>query len=367
MKKTNKILFFGSIAPPFNGQSIAFTAFYQSVETEKKVLIDVNFEDKNKAVKILLSLMTLFKIILVFLLQKPALVYFTCSRSPLGSIKDVVLIHIASLYSVPIITHLHGADFASFYDNASRFYQKIIKNAYLKVDTAIVLSHKMHSQFAAFPHLKIHTVANFFIKDEGLDENVKLADKSDEIQLLYLSNLMKTKGILLLLDAFLKIEAQYPKVKLNIAGDFITDYEMSAKQLRKQFYVRLKNLKNVKYLGITEGQDKINLLKQALIFVLPSHYKSEAMPLAIIEAMAYGCAIITTSHNYLSDLVAAENGLLVTPNSAKSLLAAIIKLIENPETTQQMAQHNIKIAQQKYTLDAYISALNKIVTEKGIF
>jgi glycosyltransferase involved in cell wall biosynthesis len=42
------------------------------------------------------------------------------------------------------------------------------------------------------------------------------------------------------------------------------------------------------------GAEKQALFEQAQIFVLPTQYPVEAQPLAVLEAMAHGCAIVTT-------------------------------------------------------------------------
>ena len=60
------------------------------------------------------------------------------------------------------------------------------------------------------------------------------------------------------------------------------------------------------YHGPLYGMQKKDFLKALDIFVLPSFYASEAMPISIIEAMRSGCVIIATEHHYLPFLVGPD-------------------------------------------------------------
>lgn len=357
-----KILCFGPIIPPNQGQAVAFTAFCRSLNPADSIIIDINFGDKNPISKVFLSVFVVLKIATTFLFKKPDLVYFTCSRSIFGSLRDVVLLAFSRIFTVKVITHLHGADFKTFYDNAPSFYRKIIHYFYKDIHAAIVLSDKMSDQFAMFENLKIHTVANFFEDDIGHLQNFKIPPQNPaKVRLLFLSNLMKTKGILLLLEAFSELQKSYPEVKLDIAGYFIGDYEMSKSTLKNEFFKLLKTSPNVEYLGAVSGQKKADLLKSSTILVLPSFHVSEAVPLVIIEAFASGLAVLTTKHNFLPDLVDDKSGVLVEPNSKNALLDGLVKMLENPKKIEKMRQNNLKLAHQKYSKSAYLANLHKII------
>ena len=62
------------------------------------------------------------------------------------------------------------------------------------------------------------------------------------------------------------------------------------------------------------------------IFVLPS--RTEAMPLAVLEAMSHGLAIAATSVGGIPEVISdGETGLLVAPESVEALAAALARLI----------------------------------------
>lgn len=358
-----KILFVGPILPPVHGQSLAFTRFYESVNNNCKILINTNFENYNKLVKFIATFKTLFLIFYKTLFYKYDVVYFTCSRSFLGSIKDILLINLASYRNIKLINHLHGSDFYEFLHGSSNWYKKILLKSYTKVDTSIVLLNSMRNQFKDFPNMKIEVVVNFY--DIELD-NILAEKDSQTINLLYLSNIIKSKGIFELIEAFEKLSSTYENIYLNIAGGFIADNYMSIDEIKEKFYKKISNNKKIKYIGKTFGEEKVELLQKSDIFVLPSYYKSEAFPISIIEAMRSGNAIVTTNYKYLPDVVKDKNGVLVKPKSIEDLVIGIDKLLQNSGKLKEVQEYNKHEAQEKYSLYSYINKLNDIILKKGV-
>lgn len=92
---------------------------------------------------------------------------------------------------------------------------------------------------------------------------------------------------------------------------------------------------SVKFLG--QVQDLPSRLMSRKIFVLSTHY--EGMPLALVEAMAAGCACIGTNVVGVREVIDdGVNGLLVPENDAQALADAIENLITHPEQARLMAQ-----------------------------
>jgi glycosyltransferase involved in cell wall biosynthesis len=77
------------------------------------------------------------------------------------------------------------------------------------------------------------------------------------------------------------------------------------------------------------------LLAQHQVFVLSTHY--EGMPLALIEAMAMGCACIATDVVGVREVIAhGQTGLLVPEGDAQALADAIEKLLVQPAWAEMM-------------------------------
>jgi glycosyltransferase involved in cell wall biosynthesis len=355
----NRILLVGPLIPPVHGQALAFTRFVESIDEDKKIVVNTNLEDKSKVGKIFGTFKTLFTIAFKALFSKYDVVYFTCSRSFLGSIKDIVLINLVSLRKVKIVNHLHGSDFYEFLHNLPSWYQKILIYSYKKVAISIVLLDSMKEQFSDFKDMKVEVVSNFY--DKELDEKFVEKD-TNKINLVYLSNIMSSKGIFELIEAFEELSRKYDNIYLNIAGGYIADDYMSIDEVKEKFKHKISGNDRIKYIGKTFSEEKVKLLQSSDIFVLPSY--KEAVPISILEAMACENAIVTTNYKYLPEVVKSKNGVIVEPRSVDSLMRGIKSLIEDKENLRKIQRHNKKEAKDNYSLNTYISNLNKIVLDE---
>jgi glycosyltransferase involved in cell wall biosynthesis len=346
------------LIPPIHGQSLAFTRFSENIENENKIVINTNYENKSRLVKVFFTFKTLFLIVIKTLFFKYDIVYFTCSRSFLGSIKDVLLINLVSMKNVKIVNHLHGSDFYDFLHNSPKWYQLILFHSYKKVNTSIVLLAKMKVQFKDFESMKLEVVPNFY----DAELSVKLFEKEkNKINIVYLSNIMKSKGIFELINAFETLSKKYNNIYLNIAGGFIADEYMSIGEIKDKFNNKISLNSHINYIGRTFGEEKIKLLQQSDIFVLPSYYKSEAFPISIIEAMVCENAIVTTNYKYLPEVVKSNNGILVEPKSIEDLANGIESLLKDTTKLRKIQKYNTQEAREKYSFDKYIDNLNRIV------
>lgn len=91
------------------------------------------------------------------------------------------------------------------------------------------------------------------------------------------------------------------------------DEEALKKELAK------RNLdKNVKFAGWVNGREKTKLLEESRIFLFPSY--NEGMPMAVLEAMAYGLAVVTTRIGGIPNLITdGQTGFLAKPGENEFL------------------------------------------------
>jgi glycosyltransferase involved in cell wall biosynthesis len=110
--------------------------------------------------------------------------------------------------------------------------------------------------------------------------------------------------------------------------------------------IRAVNLPNVSYLGPVDDADKWALLSLCRAFVFPSHLRSEAFGVALLEAARAGRAMISaeigTGTSYVN--ASGTTGVLVEPNSVSALSAGMQRLANEPDKTEEMGRH----ARQRY-------------------
>lgn len=360
MKKDNQtILCVGPLPPPVHGQSVAFEFACQGI-THNKIIINQNCESNSIIYKIVNTLIVSFKVVWIILTKKIDLIYFTCSRSLLGSFKDVTLLLSARLKGVKAVNHLHGADYSKFYFGQPFFIKSLLNLSYAAVDTSIILLHKMEDQFSMFPNMKTKVVNNFY--PLSLEE-VEISKKECKFVLVYLSNIIYSKGIFDLLEAFKHLKGNKIEIELKIAGGFLGDDHMSAKDVESKFFETIKEVDSIEYCGLISGDQKDQLLAKSDIMILPSFYKSEALPISIIEAMRASCAIITTDHNYLKEVISTDSGLIVPVKEPLALSEAIMSLCRDVEKLRKIQKFNLAFAKDHFSLLTYQKNINILLED----
>jgi glycosyltransferase involved in cell wall biosynthesis len=124
----------------------------------------------------------------------------------------------------------------------------------------------------------------------GIDCPVQLSrspDDTKELNLLFLSRIHPTKGVDLLLRAWHRLEGEFPRWTLTIAGP---DQHEFAEQMKS--LMRRLGLRRVRFVGEVTGARKTAAFLQATLFVLPT--QSENFGNAIGEALAHGVPVVVS-------------------------------------------------------------------------
>ena len=249
-----KYLLFGPLPPPYHGQSIAFSAIVKAFRPNEILLVNTTkfkFSILNTTFAVLCTLY-------YFAFNKFETIYFTSTRSILGFIKDCSLLLLGTWQKKRIINHLHGANFKSFYQT-SGMLKPLIHYCYHNIDTSIVLLEGMKKEFDDFPDMKVEIIGNCYSEQFDLQDETKFQKKS---RILFLSNIMRSKGILEFLDACEIVLQNYTSLDICIAGMPYSDNFMSKNKISELFYRKYGTLidnhpLNIDYLGVVSGQKKM--------------------------------------------------------------------------------------------------------------
>jgi glycosyltransferase involved in cell wall biosynthesis len=145
----------------------------------------------------------------------------------------------------------------------------------------------------------------------------------------FAARLEHLKGPLALIDAFASAQQKFRDIKLRIAGDG---------SLKQKVIARAKTHRVARQCEFAEiytlNKQKIAFMQSLDVFVLPS--LTEGTPNGIIEAMAHGLPIISTTVGGVPDLVTDETGILVPPGDTEALARAMSRLAEDPHLRARM-------------------------------
>jgi glycosyltransferase involved in cell wall biosynthesis len=99
-------------------------------------------------------------------------------------------------------------------------------------------------------------------------------------------------------------------------------------------------------------------LRRAGVFVLPS--RAEGFGLALLEAMAHGCACVATDVDGSRALLAEGAGVLVPPGDAEALASAIRRLLDDPEAARALGARARSRAEQAFSARAMVDAYEQL-------
>ena len=168
------------------------------------------------------------------------------------------------------------------------------------------------------------------------------------------------KGLHILLEAAQGTD--YPIVIVG-AGPIESELKAQAAQL---------GLSNIHFLGFQSDEDKVALLTLSYAVVFPSHLRSEAFGVSLLEGSMYGKPMISseigTGTTYIN--IAYETGLVVPPSDPLSLKQAMTYLWEHPKKAAEMGKRAEQRYWQYFTAEkmvkSYISLYADLINSNSI-
>ncbi|HRV94581.1 MAG TPA: glycosyltransferase family 4 protein [Anaerolineae bacterium] len=188
--------------------------------------------------------------------------------------------------------------------------------------------------------------------------------QDEPIHVTTVARLFVTKGLNYLLEAIVQVKAVYPNTEFKVYGDGVLRQELldQAAQLGL-------NGQEIFVGAFTDRRELANIMAQTDMFVMSSIL--EGQPLTIVEAMSYGCPIVTTAVGGIPELIKeGTNGLLCQPKDPDCLAQKILTLIENPALRTKLGSAARKSYEQGPFQPAsvcqyFISIYDKVLQQEG--
>lgn len=182
---------------------------------------------------------------------------------------------------------------------------------------------------------------------------------SDPVRLLFVGTLSRRKGLAELAAAAAALRDEVPAGwSLSVVGGPAEVGEEEAAEMRHEFDAR--GLQDA-LLGGRPPADVRDLMRTASVLVLPSHW--EGQPMVILEAMACGIPIVSTTVGAIPDVVRdGVDGLLVAPYDVPALTTALRTLVLSPGMRAQMGASARARAMEKYDVSVLSSRLAPLYT-----
>jgi phenylacetate-CoA ligase len=164
------------------------------------------------------------------------------------------------------------------------------------------------------------------------------------------------KGLPFLLEAVHALKQEGFCVHLTVAGDGDAKAAYAARAAR----LGLDN--DVTFAGKVYGSQLVTLYQKAAVFVLPTLFDSA--PLVVLEAMACGTPVVSTSAGGLPFMIDnGTTGLLAQPADAASLTDAIRRVLRNPALAQRLRANALALVRANYQWEEQARKTDHVLRE----
>lgn len=243
--------------------------------------------------------------------------------------RSAIFLLLGRMLGKKIILHIHGGGFRDFYHSNPSVICWVLRRAHC----IVVLSRSWQDFFSGVVKRKlIEIVPNPVVLPT--EKELQQREQNPLLRLLFLGLLDQQKGIYDLLDVLEQEKSFFQgRVVLNVGGNGDTS---AFERLIKE-----KGLSDlVTFHGWVSGDKKKQLLLNSDVFVLPSYV--EGLPMAILEAMGHGLAILSTPVGGIPEVVDESNGFLIRPGDKEALADRLKTLCNSPEILSTLKEGSLR-------------------------
>ena len=249
-------------------------------------------------------------------------------------------------FGIKVVGHAHGAEFQIFYHQESGpLRQAWIRAILRQFDRLIVLSPQWQAFYAGLCHqLSFAVIPNAVrLPPESLRK------EATPPVVAMLGRLGRRKGTYDILEAVPAVISRHSTATFHFGGD--GDVNEVRTQLAGVSWGR-----QVRLLGWLNDDAKSTLLSRASVFVLPSY--NEGLPVALLEAMAHGVAVVTTPVGGIPEVVTdSKTGLLVAPGDVATIAGAICRLLENPSLRTTLGRNGRALIESEFSVERAVARI----------
>lgn len=312
--------------------------------------------------------------------ERPRVAYVPIGSNTSGFLRDSAVIVLLRLTGRRVIVHYRGGHFSQFYRHASRPMRGLIRFVLRQADQLLVLGEAIKGSFAGiYPaDRRIAVVHNGVERSEAPDDAMTERRYQGPFTILYLGNLSFVKGFFDLIVAYTRLRHRFADVSLIYAGELISVEEernvlrayfdstvqqrMDASASRVADFVANSTAYNATHLGLVSGEAKQAAFGRASVFVLPSY--SEGFSMGVLEAMAAGLPIVTTTVGAMPDVVRdGVNGYLVNPGDGDALYERLSRLAGDRALTTRMGCASRVLVERRFDIERIADALGDLFTK----
>ena len=264
-----------------------------------------------------------------------------------------VFIATAFSHNKPVLLHLHGSEFATWYDEECSEEEKLeISRIFNRCAKVVVLSEEWKDFLLT---RRICDLERIEILHNAVNIPSKNTTAYDRNTVLFMGRLDERKSPDVLLRSAVQVLALHPDARFIFGGDGnALAYEQLACDLG------ISN--SCSFIGWATSVKKDEAFRSSSIFCLPS--KNEGMPMSVLEAMSYGLASVATPVGGIPQVITdGVDGLLFPVDDVDVLTEKLDSLMSDKATKERIGRRGRTRIEEAFSLDAFMDRLGVIYEE----
>jgi glycosyltransferase involved in cell wall biosynthesis len=261
-----------------------------------------------------------------------------------------IVVWLGFLFRIPVVLHCHGAELVEWSRGLLPLGRRLLVATLARVDRVVVLGSYWRDFMVdelGVPPGRVDVLWNA-VPAAG----VARRHHDGVVRLLFLGRLGERKGVPELLAALGEPRLRALPWSAVLAGD-------GAVERFRREVADAGLAQRIELPGWIEEAAAQRYLAEADILVLPSH--NEGLPIAVLEAMAGGLAIVTTPVGAITDAIRDDDtGLLVPAGDTPALAGALHRLIQDEALRQRLGERARARFAADFSIEACIERLTAI-------
>lgn len=360
--KKGKILFILHLPPPIHGAALMGNYIQNSEQIKND--FDAHFINYTSARnlqdigrggigKLWRFVCMLFHIVIQVIKIRPHCICITPNASGNAFYKDFIVVQILKYFNQKIILHYHNKGIKN---RENKKIDHWLYTLFFQNVKVILLAESLYSDIQKYvERMHIYICHNGIPSpDNTLIQHTEI---KQDFRFLFLSNLLKDKGVIVLLNAIGRLkEKGYSFTCDMIGGETI---EFNAQNLQQEIEKRGLG-EYVHYHGAKFGEEKTAYLNTSHCFVLPT--LNECFPIVLLEAMSHRLPCISTFEGAIPEMIKeGETGWLIEQGSSETLAKKMAWMIEHPDTAKEMGEKGEEVFRESFTISRFESTLRHIL------
>ncbi|TFZ07488.1 glycosyltransferase family 1 protein [Ramlibacter henchirensis] len=267
-------------------------------------------------------------------------------------VRESIVLAACKALGIPTVLHLHAAQLHHSYQRFPAPLKALVRWVFSLPQYCVVLG-KESAQFVTrdlrVPADKVEIVINGVPEPAVPRRPYTLQDVS---RVLFVGNLLERKGVSDLLQALAQpVLSNVPLHLTLVGGGDIAGYAAQAERLRVAHKVHFH--------GWADQDELARLLAESDALVLPSY--DEGLPLAILEALAHGVAVVCTPVGEIPHVLAhRRDACFVEPGDPASIARGLSMVLTDHELREHLERNGKALYEAQFSLERFAASIARI-------